>query len=54
VQHVAAGARQLVRHRLDRDDAMLARLFAQTRRVLRPGGTLLFNVGDRIGTNDFA
>ncbi|QNP41707.1 class I SAM-dependent methyltransferase [Lysobacter solisilvae (ex Woo and Kim 2020)] len=28
--------------------------FAQARRVLRPGGTLLFNVWDRIGENVFA
>lgn len=28
--------------------------FAEARRVLRPGGTLLFNVWDRIEDNDFA
>jgi len=28
--------------------------FAEIRRVLRPGGTLAFNVWDRIETNDFA
>jgi ubiquinone/menaquinone biosynthesis C-methylase UbiE len=31
-----------------------ARAFAQTRRVLRPGGTFLFNVWDRIEENEFA
>jgi SAM-dependent methyltransferase len=31
-----------------------ARSFAQARRVLRPGGTFLFNVWDRIEDNDFA
>lgn len=28
--------------------------FAETRRVLRPGGTFLFNVWDRIEDNEFA
>jgi SAM-dependent methyltransferase len=31
-----------------------ARGFAEARRVLRPGGTLLFNVWDRIEENEFA
>jgi SAM-dependent methyltransferase len=31
-----------------------AKAFAQMRRVLRPGGTLLFNVWDRLEDNDFA
>ena len=31
-----------------------AAAFAETRRVLRPGGTLLFNVWDRIEDNEFA
>lgn len=31
-----------------------AKAFAEMRRVLRPGGTLLFNVWDRIGDNVFA
>ena len=30
------------------------RAFAEARRVLRPGGTFLFNVWDRIEDNDFA
>ena len=31
-----------------------AKAFAEARRVLRPGGTLLFNVWDRIEENEFA
>ena len=31
-----------------------AAAFAQARRVLRPGGTLLFNVWDRVEDNEFA
>jgi SAM-dependent methyltransferase len=31
-----------------------ARAFAEARRVLRPGGTFLFNAWDRIADNDFA
>ncbi|MBY4897135.1 class I SAM-dependent methyltransferase [Cupriavidus sp. AU9028] len=31
-----------------------AKAFAEARRVLRPGGTLLFNVWDRIDENEFA
>jgi SAM-dependent methyltransferase len=31
-----------------------AAAFAETRRVLRPGGTFLFNVWDRIADNEFA
>ncbi|NEA53415.1 class I SAM-dependent methyltransferase [Streptomyces sp. SID13666] len=31
-----------------------SRAFAEARRVLRPGGTLLFNVWDRIEENEFA
>jgi SAM-dependent methyltransferase len=30
------------------------RAFAEVRRVLKPGGTFLFNAWDRIGDNDFA
>src|SRR6185503_12512190 len=31
-----------------------AKAFAEARRVLRPGGTFLFNVWDRIEENEFA